>query len=145
MSNSYRWMTDKVILGCFVILTLLGVAWYSDITHKPIISDGEPDTIAQLQGRYQSYNEVFFHNSLPKDVYVSYEILPGRLAETQRNNGKFEIKLNPNYIRSQRHVAQALLHESCHIVTWDEVPLHGPQWQGCMLNLALHGAMADIW
>jgi predicted SprT family Zn-dependent metalloprotease len=55
-------------------------------------------------------------------------------------NGQFHIAFNEQYLRGERYAHMTLLHEQCHVATYDEIQDHGPKWQACMLRLDRMGA-----
>lgn len=93
---------------------------------------------------YASYNETYFQNSLPKDTIVDYaNHSDGVLAVTTFENGRFRISFNPAYAASAPVVHLFLLHEECHVKTWNEDAEHGPEWIACMRDLERQGAIDD--
>jgi len=95
---------------------------------------------------YNSYNEIYFDNELPKDTIVKYKILDKQMAVTQSIDGKhFIIDLDPKYNLAARTAHTVLLHEMCHIETWNEKEEHGYQWIGCMKRLEKMNAYDNIW
>lgn len=97
---------------------------------------------------YASNNSEYFSDKLPKDVVIDWsEKEEESMAVTEVDYGRFHIKLNPFYVRADRTAWLVLLHEQCHIETWDEAlkgEEHGHKWQLCMLRLEMSGAYRPI-
>jgi hypothetical protein len=93
---------------------------------------------------YTSYNETYFNNALPKDTVVDYaNHTNGVLAATTSQNGHLRISFNREYASSALVVQVFMLHEMCHVETWDEIDEHGVRWIGCMRRLEAAGAIDD--
>jgi len=106
-------------------------------------------TNEQLQLWYETLNEDYYLGQLPKETEVRWSDLTQRhyMGITERRPDKtFTIFVdrttNPTWSETELTVA----HETCHIKTWDvDEPSHGPKFQTCMVNLAVHGAFEGIW
>lgn len=93
---------------------------------------------------YDSDNEVYFDNSLPTDTIVDYSNHQvGVLAVTTYQNGRFHIAFNRDYAASAPVVHLFMLHELCHVQTWNEDAEHGTAWVACMRTLETKGAIDD--
>lgn len=93
---------------------------------------------------FNSYNERYFNDSLPKDTVVDYaNHTDGVLAVTTFESGHFHIAFNPAYAASAPVVHVFLIHECAHIATWDEFAEHGPLWVAEMRRLEKAGAIDD--
>lgn len=100
---------------------------------------------SDLQSWYTLYNDSYFDELPDANVYESTDT-DGAEGETALIDGKYVIKINPklDILANQEH--ETLLHEMCHVATWDrEKDDHGPIWYGCMLNVAKQGGMEDLW
>lgn len=111
---------------------------------------------AHLDKWYAAYNEEYFNNTLPKDVVIDWGLSGEEsIATTIRMSDKrFHIAFNDFYARAERVAHTTLLHEMCHIPTYDEDEgadgafpdltqiqrTHGPQWRACMLRIDGMGA-----
>jgi predicted SprT family Zn-dependent metalloprotease len=105
----------------------------------------------RLYDKYEEYNQQYFGNKLPKDIIIDHNE-PEMMASTMYlggNAGRFLISFNDKYTAAERVADTTLLHEMCHVKTWDEQPTsgtfdqssrHGPRWRSCMLQLDMQGA-----
>jgi hypothetical protein len=103
-------------------------------------------SVSQLQATYDSFNEEYFNNSLPKNTVVDYgEYDDDFMGTTQVIAGnRFHIALNESYTSGARNARLTLLHEQCHIKTWQqEIDEHGKRWRSCMLSLDAAGAFRE--
>lgn len=103
-------------------------------------------SVSQLQATYDSFNEEYFNNSLPKNAVVDYgEYDDDFMATTQVISGnRFHIALNESYTGGARNARLTLLHEQCHIKTWgQDRDQHGKLWRSCMLQLDMAGAFRE--
>lgn len=100
---------------------------------------------------YSEYNSGYFQDKLPNDVVIDYgEYNPDFMATTsQLPDGRFHIAFNEVYTKAPRVAHITLLHEMCHVKTFDERDpetvhtlggSHGPRWRRCMLILDFDGA-----
>lgn len=108
-------------------------------------------------GIYEGYNELYFMNSLPKDVLVTLSDIPSDsnekvFGETLHiGRHQYAMLISPKYNDTLEEEEESVLHESCHIWVWEHHPdldpkeAHGEIWQSCMLNLAEQGAFQDVW
>lgn len=105
---------------------------------------------------YRVDNEGYFHNHLTRvPVINTYEDDPAIMASTMCNEiGVCTIRFNLKYITSQRVAELIMLHEMCHVKTWNQENLmfggkmtqvfHGRMWRSCMLSLDAEGAFREI-
>jgi len=92
---------------------------------------------------YADYNSGYFQDKLPKNVIIDYDEHEYLASTMLTNNGRFRISFNKDYASSPRVAHLFLLHEMCHIKTWDEwdnLSDHGPHWRSCMLVLDFDNA-----
>lgn len=115
-----------------------------------------PVSIQQiLTSSYQEFNRAWFDNKLPSDTTIVYVSIPtwDKIGNTDRRvnaNGSvhFTLFVNAYYDRDVRESEFTELHEMCHIresLDGDEFDSHGPKWQACMLQLAMNGALENLW
>lgn len=89
---------------------------------------------------YDEYNETYFATRLPHDVVIDYSETGPFMATTMKmSDGRFHIAFNEKYVASPRVAHIILLHEMCHVKTWEENG-HGRLWRSCMLSLDASGA-----
>jgi hypothetical protein len=115
-------------------------------------SPGEPskasfdDLTEYLVGRYEIYNSEYFKDKLPKDTVIDFsETRDAFVALTTKlPDGRYHIAFNRKYVRTPDFGDLILLHESCHIPTYDYYDrvdgFHGKEWRACMTELDLQGA-----
>ena len=112
---------------------------------------GKDTTLAYLQERYDIFNDAYFDNKLPRDVKIDFsETDTNFMGSTSctKSNVNCTIRFNRKYNLGPRYADLTLLHEMCHIPTFDErvqgatgqAALHGPEWRFCMLKLDITGA-----
>lgn len=109
----------------------------------------------RLYDRYEEYNQQYFGNKLPKEIIIDHNESK-MMASTMYIGGevqRFQISFNDKYTAANRVSDEILLHEMCHVKTWDEQPTngtldqsarHGQRWRSCMLQLDLQGAFRNI-
>jgi hypothetical protein len=106
-------------------------------------------TNADFQSWYAGYNEEYFFNRLPKDTEISWgNLTPINAIGTtvHRESGSFSIFIDRTLNPTVQQARMTEIHEICHIATWgQEFDQHASKFQGCMVNLAVHGAFADLW
>ena len=113
--------------------------------------NGDNTTLAWLQKIYPILNESYFDNKLPKDVKIDMlETEPNYMASTtcEDDGTGCTIHFNYKYVISPRHAELVMLHEGCHIATYNEhvwgadgqEVMHGPRWRTCMLKVDIQGA-----
>lgn len=123
-----------------VVITLILVALYVWAVNQPEkhVTDGRCEA---LKVWYDGYNDAYFGNTLPKDTVIDYTGTGEYAALTRRmEDGTFHIVFNPKFTASPIFAHLILLHESCHVKTWDEFDEHGPRWVACMNTLEANGA-----
>lgn len=108
-------------------------------------------------GLYEGYNELYFMDSLPKDVLVTLDEIPSDKDEKvygesyQIGRHQYMMVISSKNNDTLEGEEETVLHESCHLWVWEHHPdldpkeAHGEIWQSCMLNLAEQGAMKDLW
>lgn len=102
-----------------------------------------------LQDDYANFNRDYFLDQLPRNVNVEWANLGLQndmgmtwVDESGIRQIRIDRKTNPVIRQAQL----TLLHEMCHIKTdGRELDVHGIKWQACMVDLAEHGAMHDLW
>lgn len=139
-----RW---KIVIT--IALAALAV-WFNDVViHTPPPPELHARAVEKCEALpvwYAQYNEEYFHNRLPKDTVVDYgETGSGNIAMTVRMyDGRFHIGFNEDYASAPRVAHLFLLHEMCHVKTYDEKDQsnegHGKMWRACMLELDMEGA-----
>jgi len=103
--------------------------------------------ITDLRAFYAGANQAYFGGQLPEDITIDLaETDPKIMASTTKTaSGDFIIHLNKRTVPVRRTSYTSLLHEMCHVKTWDEtINFHGPKWQACMLQVDAQGANRRI-
>ena len=111
----------------------------------------------RLQQDYADYNQAFFNNTLPKNVPVTWSDIPrtkdGRyvMGNTHEDvvSGTFLIRIDTKSNITMVTADTTLLHEMCHVKTYDRVvelgqDFHGPLFKACLVNLQMQGAFTDL-
>jgi predicted SprT family Zn-dependent metalloprotease len=148
--------STKVLLtiaAAVVVWLLLGCAGKEHFveTPSPATSDGTADA-AYLQNLYAIYNEQYFRNRLTKTPTIDMFLTGNNMATSYCNGaGTCALHFNEKFTLAPRVADQILLHEMCHIKTWDadkddfgQHVGHGKMWRGCMLQLDMQGAFRQI-
>lgn len=105
-------------------------------------------SVARCEGLdvwYNDYNNHYFYGRLPHDVVIDYSESSQYMATTSKmSDGRFHIAFNEKYTAAERVAHLILLHEMCHVKTWDDPDHshenHGKMWRACMLELDTEGA-----
>ena len=145
-SNYSRWTVGRLIVTA-IVMSLIAYGW-TCVGGKHQNTLVGPETEQQMKRRYDSYNRHYFGDTLPHDTIIRYARLSDDyIAVTRKLGPKYIMTIDPEKDNCTAHLAQTLLHEMCHIkVDWtNEFDQHGPKFQGCMLDLAEHGAFNGIW
>jgi hypothetical protein len=125
---------NKVLL--VIALAALSV-WVSNTVNKHAYAG----RCEGLKVWYDGFNNDYFLDTLPKDVVIDYSEPGDSIATTlKEENGRFHIRFSEKYAASPKVAHLYLLHEQCHVKTWDEEESHGVQWRTCMLQLDMEGA-----
>ena len=115
-------------------------------------SPGEPseatldDLTEYLTDQYKVFNSEYFKNELPKDTVIDFSETRDIFVAltTKLPDGRYHIAFNKKYVRDPGFGDLILLHESCHIPTYDHYDVidgyHGKEWRTCMTELELQGA-----
>ena len=119
----------------------------------------QPANGPSVQALYDSYNAAYFNSQLPSVQVVlqtpppiGNEELEGETIHAVGGHW-YKIYISPKYNITGDQQAETVLHEMCHVKTWEDAEAsgvsydggHGAPWQGCMLGLAKQGAFASIW
>lgn len=99
-----------------------------------------PPTVKEIANQYRVFNEQYFDNKLPKDVVIDYGESVDMASTIQMSDGRFHLAFNDRFVAAPRILNIILLHEQCHVKTWKESPMHGPEWRTCMVGLDAMGA-----
>jgi hypothetical protein len=152
----------KLTVAQKVILTIIAAVlfWFIEdhLNTGPIPALVKtPATVEKMRTLYDADNYEYFGNTLPKNTIIDWnQYRRDMMASTDRlPNGQFIIQLNPYYATSDRWQRYLILHESCHIETWDEARpdnqifsneslFHARKWRACMLKLDAVGAFREI-
>ena len=113
---------------------------------------------------YQTYNEIYFNNELPKNIDVLAEeppdVRPGDkvIAITYHSGHShwYRMYVSPKLNPTLNYEEESVLHEQCHIeveedyesrneIYIDNSNGHGKPWQDCMKRLANEDAFSTIW
>lgn len=146
-----------ILLAVAVVLLLgSGPHWREHLVEiePPHTADGTTDT-EFLQRIFRIYNHEYFHDRLNTPRFETNE--EQMMATTHCYDGGVDCTLNFNlfFLRSPRHAQLAMLHEQCHMKTWeddqnvlitsaDALTRHGKSWRRCMLDLDNQGAFREI-
>ena len=104
-------------------------------------------TTAYLEDLYKTDNETFFQNKLPSVSINLLEMKGTAMATTvcDESATECELKFNLKYVAAKRVANFTMLHEMCHVKTWDkDSDSHGKVWRTCMLQLDSVGAFREI-
>ncbi len=143
-----------------IILLLFGTIIILSGQQKP----RSPHFTVSAAALYQTYNELYFDNKLPKKIEILEEDVPDSkeqlMGATFHTVGThyYKMYISPTFNESQNEEEWTLMHEQCHILVWEQKEeegtaqiyaavgnRHGKIFQDCMLDLAKKGAFATIW
>jgi hypothetical protein len=151
-SNYSKWDTLRIVLtltGYLVLACTWGYLVYSHHSgSKPKVAT--PYFKIRLRDQYDKFNAGWFGDELSHNVTIGTTDDPNLIGRTDRyvegENVRWVILENFQYNQTISQADLTLLHEMCHIKTWDEPVLsHGPRWVGCMRDLAKAGSMDNLW
>jgi hypothetical protein len=136
LRKNFWWLVLVIVTA--VIWSYLSDLWVIRVEH----AKAQSVTQKYLEKSYARNNAQYFENKLPVAV-VDYDLRdPEFMATTRRTyDGVFHISFNPFYISAERYAELTMLHEMCHIKTWNDQ--HGARWRACMIQLDLQGAFRD--
>lgn len=104
-----------------------------------------PFTDKQLAAWYATYNERYFSGRLPKNTVVRWNFLEDKYGETEPPaDGRFVILLDISRNRESIMARITLLHEMCHVATYDKGFDHGLAWRAEIHRLMMEGAFDDL-
>lgn len=134
------------------ILLIIALAWLLTWIYQTAANLGNRESQTSfsrcegLDAWYRDYNDNYFQNRLPKNTVVDYSEHRDDImaATSQFDDGRFHIAFNEKYAKSARFAHLLMLHEQCHIDTWDEKEEHGKRWRACMLVVEFEGAFRGI-
>lgn len=141
-----------------ILLTLLLAVLAFNLVRERFVrilsatSVGGDVDVQYLTNLYAVYNESYFGNKLTKTPKIDMNETKF-MASTMCNDGMTDcvIHFNPKYILAPRVSDFTMLHEQCHIKTWEtdvktsgEQADHGRVWRSCMLQLDAEGAFREI-
>ena len=119
----------------------------------------QPANGPSVQALYDSYNAAYFNSQLPSVQVVlqtpppiGNEVLEGETLHAVGGHW-YKIYISPKYNITGDQQAETVLHEMCHVKTWEDAEAsgisydggHGKNWQNCMKGLAENDAFRDIW
>lgn len=128
-------------------------SWFvQNVQPRPMPAPPAAYSTKKLRETYASLNDMYFQNSLPQDVVIDYGEYNPKYAGTTKPlpDGRFHIAINEMYAGSERMLLITILHESCHVKTWDRdmsnggAHQHGKYWRACMLQLDAQGIFREI-
>lgn len=151
-----RTRTKALIVILLAVLYFVLIQYGCDDSKEldsPDDKSGTPGTAAKgitlstdLKMLYDEYNNEYFGDKLPKDAIIDWaEYDSEYMATTIRmTDGTYHIAFNEKYVQADRVLKTTLLHEMCHIPTYDDFTVkdgwHGKRWRACMLGLDMRGA-----
>ena len=150
-----------IAISLSFIVTFFSFGFNRQIVHDRLVEVPEPRNqtgftdLDYLQRAFIVYNHAYFHDELS---------IPGINFDEERNMASTycidgglvcRIEFNPAYNQAPRYANLTLLHEMCHIKTWnddqdglvlgpDALTRHGKHWRACMLDLDKQGAWRNI-
>lgn len=128
----------KILIAIAAAMLWFGIEHSRD--NKPM---RDPELTAQeLRQYYDASNDAYFNKSLPMNTVIDYaDTNSDSMAFTERlPDGRFHIAFNKKWGNGERYRHLSMLHEQCHIKTWEELDNHGPRWHACMYELDTQGA-----
>lgn len=127
-------------------ILLAGVVW-GQATHRSLKM-----TDAQVQQFYEADSDAYFEGGLPHaDVRFVHNLRDdnGDALMGLTQGPPFQISLTDRYQDNGSISIMTLHHEECHAAlsakNVEELDVHGPAFQTCMVRLAEAGAFKGIW
>ena|SRR5208337_305062 len=147
---------DKILLAivlAFLVSWLFGCGKQDCPVSAPSSTTGETDT-AYLERVYRTYNDGYFQNRLTQTPKIDMDESQNMATTICKEDGSCFMHFNFHYVAAPRVARYVMLHEMCHIKTWDkdmqkiggnwEQVDHGKVWRSCMLQLDAEGAFREI-
>ena len=152
-----RWKAVMAIAAGILVYE----CWQCDDQPVPMDRGGEITipTDGILYGEFVEYNKDYFDNKLPYTTFEYTDIIEKdgsheSMADVVRGTSEYHVRVDKRFNPILKTADISLLHEMCHIKldANGELPLtvsndesHGPKFQQCMVDLAVRGAMHDLW
>lgn len=109
--------------------------------------------VPYLEKMYREYNEAFFQNKLTKTPKITLDETTAMATTNCSPDGDCDLKFNLKYVAALRVSNIILLHEMCHVKTWNTDfkwmtgirynDDHGKNWRTCMLQLDQTGVFRE--
>lgn len=137
-------VVSLLLMGLFVLVPYFQ-QFYHDVIRRAPAKAGIGKCLG-LDLWYRHYNEEYFNDELPTNTVVDYGGHDDDFIATTSSltDGRLHIAMNEKYTSAPRTAHLYLLHEMCHVKTWDEKEEHGKRWRTCMLVLDFEGAFKEI-
>jgi hypothetical protein len=141
--------TKILITIILAVLVSQAIQYFQSSPEEPSKATFD-DLTEYLADRYEIYNSAYFKNELPENTVIDFsETRDTYVAITTKlPDGRFHIAFNKKYVRTPDFGDLILLHESCHIPTYDyydeKYGYHGKEWRACMIELELQGAFHHV-
>lgn len=138
--------TKILITVTLAFLTSWVFEHFQDPSPQEPSSASFDDLNEHLNHQFEAYNSAYFQDRLPKNTIIDFsETRDLYTSVTERlPDGRYRIAFNKKYVRATTIADIILLHESCHIPTYDDYDsvegYHGKEWRACMLELDMQGA-----
>jgi hypothetical protein len=129
---------------------------HEHFVYTPASASGIADA-AHLKSVFAVYNDEYFQGRLETPEIDMLEPDQNNMASTLCKNDTAGVGLNciihfnPHYVIAPRTGDETLLHEMCHIKTWNKDVddlggqiAHGRNWRSCMLQLDMQGAFRQL-
>ena len=101
----------------------------------------------QLRRLFLEFNRLYWNDSLPHDTEIVLVPLKGKIVGlcAKQTDGSFIITLCPSITGFPRYTKLILIHEMCHIATWESKgDSHGKAWKKEVLRVLTAGAVKYI-
>lgn len=157
--STFQLVLTGILLGLIVIMSL-GLSG-PKTKHEHFVNIDEPRTdsgftdIDYLQRAFRAYNHAYFQDQLSVPTIDMDEERMQATTSCSSGGVDCRIKFNPAFVKAPRTANLVILHEMCHIKTWDEdqdklildpddFTKHGKHWRSCMSDLDDQGAFRYI-
>src|SRR5580692_10168123 len=110
------------VMKTIIILSLFGMAILLSGKQKP----RHPHFTVSVAALYQTYNELYFDNKLPKKIEILEEDVPDSqeqlMGATFHTVGThyYKMYISPTFNESQNEEEWTLMHEMCHTRVWEQ-------------------------
>jgi hypothetical protein len=157
MTTSQKVLLTILLAVAAVLLLGNGPRWREHLLEiEPPRSADHTTDIEFLQRAFRVYNHEYFQDRLNTPAFNTDEEQMQATTHCYDGGVNCTLSFNLFYLRSSRNAEIAVLHEQCHMKTWDDDQNgfilsadavsrhHAKKWRACMIDLDNQGAFRNI-